>query len=211
MNSILLLNVSYQDNKSSDNETTANNKKWHNNRIKDRNTLPPLISHKLSQPHTVCTFAIIIMEPTPESSLRRALSFIWKIDEENDALLVTTAATETATSNKNKDPTNNKNSQSLLLNKNEQNREEGSSKTTAVAVTALPQQQQKPNLTISRTCDGNENNKNKKGRTAADLWERYDLTEGINSRDMWELQKVEKQVYKRPKLVPYNGINTVVN
>ena len=179
--------------------------------MKDRNTLPPLISHKLSQPHTVCTFAIIIMEPTPESSLRRALSFIWKIDEENDALLVTTAATETATSNKNKDPTDNKNSQSLLLNKNEQNREEGSSKTTAVAVTALPQQQQKPNLTISRTCDGNENNKNKKGRTAADLWERYDLTEGINSRDMWELQKVEKQVYKRPKLVPYNGINTVVN
>ncbi|OEU13444.1 hypothetical protein FRACYDRAFT_241779 [Fragilariopsis cylindrus CCMP1102] len=153
------------------------------------------------------------MEPTPESSLRRALSFIWKIDEENDAPLVTTAATATATatSNKNKDPTNNKYSQSLIPNKNEQNREEGPSKTTAVAVTVLPQQQQKPNLTISRTCDGNENNKNKKGRTAADLWERYDLTEGINSRDTWELQIVEKQVYKRPKLVPYNGINTVVN
>jgi hypothetical protein len=165
----------------------------------------------------ICTFAIIIMEPTPESSLRRALSFIWKIDEENDAPLVTTAATATATttttttSNKNKDPTSNKNSQSLILGKNEQNHEEGSSKTTSVAVTALPQQQQKPNLTISTTSDSNENNKNKKGRTAADLWERYDLTEGINSRDMWELQRVEKQVYKRPKLVPYNGINTVVN
>jgi len=151
------------------------------------------------------------MEVTPESSLRRALSFIWKIDEENDAPLVTTAATTTATSNTNKVPTNNKNHQSLILDKNKQNREEGSSKTTAVAVTALPQQQQKPNLAIRRTSDGNENKKNKKGRTAADLWERYDLTEGINSRDMWELQRVEKQVYKRPKLVPYNGINTVVN
>jgi hypothetical protein len=159
----------------------------------------------------ICTFAIITMEPTPESSLRRALSFIWKIDEENDAPLVTTAATATATSNKSKDPTNNKNSQSLILDKNEQNHEEGSSGTTAGAVTTLPQHQQKQNLTISRTSDGNENNKNKKGRTAADLWERYDLTEGINSRDMWELQRVEKQVYKRPKLVPYNGINTVVN
>jgi hypothetical protein len=143
------------------------------------------------------------METTSESSFRRALSFIWKIDEKNDAPLVTTTATDTTTTSnndtgRNKDPTNNKPSLNQPL-------------AVAVAVAALQKQQQKPNLAISRPSDGNEDNKNKKGRTAADLWERYDLTEGINSRDMWELETVEKQVYKRPKLVPYSGINTVVD
>ncbi|MGK3741318.1 MAG: hypothetical protein ACI8RD_013084 [Bacillariaceae sp.] len=143
------------------------------------------------------------METTSESSFRRALSFIWKIDEKNDAPLVTTTATDTTTTSnndtgRNKDPTNNKPSLNQPL-------------AVAVAVVALQKQQQKPNLAISRPSDGNEDNKNKKGRTAADLWERYDLTEGINSRDMWELETVEKQVYKRPKLVPYSGINTVVD
>jgi hypothetical protein len=143
------------------------------------------------------------METTSESSFRRALSFIWKIDEKNDTPLVTTTATDTTTTSnndtgRNKDPTNNKPSLNQPL-------------AVAVAVVALQKQQQKPNLAISRPSDGNEDNKNKKGRTAADLWERYDLTEGINSRDMWELETVEKQVYKRPKLVPYSGINTVVD
>lgn len=143
------------------------------------------------------------METTSESSFRRALSFIWKIDEKNDTPLVTTTATDTTTTSnndtgRNKDPTNNKPSLNQPL-------------AVAVAVAALQKQQQKPNLAISRPSDGNEDNKNKKGRTAADLWERYDLTEGINSRDMWELETVEKQVYKRPKLVPYSGINTVVD
>jgi hypothetical protein len=145
------------------------------------------------------------METTSESSFRRALSFIWKIDEKNDAPLVTTTATDTTTTSnndtgRNKDPTNNKPSLNQPL-----------AVAVAVAVAALQKQQQKPNLAISRPSDGNEDNKNKKGRTAADLWERYDLTEGINSRDMWELETVEKQVYKRPKLVPYSGINTVVD
>lgn len=116
--------------------------------------------------------------------------------------MTTTATDTTTTSNndtgRNKDPTNNKPSLNQPL-------------AVAVAVVALQKQQQKPNLAISRPSDGNEDNKNKKGRTAADLWERYDLTEGINSRDMWELETVEKQVYKRPKLVPYSGINTVVD
>ena len=46
-----------------------------------------------------------------------------------------------------------------------------------------------------------------------DLWKRYDLAapEGIAGQETGELQAVEKQVWKRRKIVPYNGINTIAS
>ena len=162
------------------------------------------------------------------SSLRRTLSFLSNPAEEAIAPVVTTTQESTSTGDTKSTnnaavtrpppssiPDNNKivlehdaSPPPPLMQQQQQQQPSTlpSSKQQPQNITKKKMQQQTSTLTRKKI--------DYEGKSSiVDLWKRYDLAapEGIAGQETGELQAVEKQVWKRRKIVPYNGINTIVS
>lgn len=86
--------------------------------------------------------------------------------------------------------------------------------TTAISTSSRKKDQSNSGIEIeARAAHQNQSNRRidvtittKDRVTTEELWNRYDLTESINSRDAMELNLVESEVYRATKIVPYNGV-----
>jgi len=128
-----------------------------------------------------------VTETSPEISFHRTLGSAWEGDEEKD-IPTTTTTTGDNDASRRKDPTKNKKIEPSLTRP---------TKTPPPIPLSSPKRQS--NIANRMNID-NEDSKNK------NLWERYDLTDGITSRDMIELEMIKKQVDRSPKVVPYSGM-----